>query len=112
GVDFIVAYGSKKASATVDAFYNDVNGLINSVRQTDPVTNMLTNAYQYLNSANSRYMGVEASGDVQAHKMVRLLGSYSYIRPDTNVEQTSASLLVGSNIKDTPSHTIRYGLRI
>jgi outer membrane receptor for ferrienterochelin and colicins len=112
GVDFIVAYGSKKASASVDAFYNDVNGLINSVRQIDPATNMLGSKYQYLNSANSRYMGVEAAGDVQTTKWLRLLGSYSHIRPDTNPDQTSASLLVGESIKDIPHHTIRYGLRL
>src|SRR4029453_9232233 len=32
GFDFIVSYGEKKASATLDLFYNHVEGVINSVR--------------------------------------------------------------------------------
>jgi iron complex outermembrane receptor protein len=110
GVDFIVAYASKHATASVDAFYNNVKGLINSVRQMDPQTMMLSNRYQYLNSADSRYMGVEAAGDAQVVGPLRLFGSYSYIRPD--VDHTSASLLVGDRIKDIPHHTMRYGVRV
>src|ERR1700742_5157065 len=72
----------------------------------------MNNQYSYQNSANSVYLGAEFAAEGQLLPWLRLQGSYSYIRPDTNPSQTTASLLVGDNIKDIPSSTIRYGLRL
>jgi outer membrane receptor protein involved in Fe transport len=106
GYDFIVAYGDKRASATVDVFYNRVKGLINAVNTPGSAT------YTYLNSGNSVYMGAEFSAEGQLLPWLRLQGSYSYIRPDSNPSRTTPSLLYGDEIKDIPSSTFRYGLRL
>jgi iron complex outermembrane receptor protein len=115
GWDFVLAYSDKRLVLTVDGFYNKVNGLINSVRQMDPMTQMLTNRYSYLNSGDTVYMGTETSANVEVWKGVRLEGSHSFITPDTNKTtwcQTCTPLLVDNKIKDIPHHTFRYGLRL
>jgi outer membrane receptor protein involved in Fe transport len=72
----------------------------------------MNNQYSYQNSANSVYMGAEAAAEGQLLPWLRLQGSYSFIWADSRTDQTSPSLLVGNNIKDIPSSTIRYGLKL
>ena len=117
GYDLIVSYGDKKASATADFFYNEVKGLINGVNVPAPSPSGAycangTGCRRYQNSADSLYMGAEFSAEGQILPWLRLNGSYSYIKPDTGADATTASLLVGEQIKDIPHHTLRYGLRL
>jgi outer membrane receptor protein involved in Fe transport len=147
GYNLIVAYGDKKANVTADFFYNQVEGLINGVTwnpaehvgETRDASNPATawwgsqnapclngsSCQQYKNSADSTNMGAELSGEAQVLSWLRLNGSYSFIRPDTGVEN-SASLLwreaqmgvptnmrpVTSNILGVPRHTLRYGVKL
>jgi outer membrane receptor protein involved in Fe transport len=53
---------------------------------------------------------VEASGEVQLSRVLKVLGSYSYLRPAGH--GTKKALLVGDHIKNIPDHTWRYGLRL
>jgi outer membrane receptor for ferrienterochelin and colicin len=119
GYDLIFSYGNKKASVTADLYYNEVRGLINGVAwnaaehpdEQAPCVNG-TNCIQYRNSADSLYLGGELSAAGQVLPWLRLEGSYSYIRPDTDTRMTTKSLLVGSQIAHIPAHTVRYGLRL
>jgi outer membrane receptor protein involved in Fe transport len=102
GLDFIVAHADRRGSATVDLFYNRVQGLINSVtmgKQAD-----------YENTGMSLYLGSELAGEVQVTRWLRLQGSHSYIRPISS--QTSPSLRLGDELKNIPAHILRYGLRL
>jgi outer membrane receptor protein involved in Fe transport len=104
GLDLVVAHGDRRGTASVDFFYNAVDGLINSV--PDPQTMR----FSYLNSADSVYYGVEIAGDRQLLPWLRLQGSYSFIRPRRGA--TSPSLLVDGHIKDIAHHSLRYGVRL
>jgi outer membrane receptor protein involved in Fe transport len=105
GVDLVVAFGDRRGTASVDLFYNEVDGLINAVRDLqDPRIS------RYQNSADAAYYGVEIAADRQVVRWLRLQGSYSFLRPRR--AQTSPSLLAGGHIKDIAHHTLRYGVRL
>jgi outer membrane receptor for ferrienterochelin and colicins len=104
GVDFIVAYGSKRLSISIDLFYNSMIGLINAA----PVPG--TNKLVYSNTADSAYGGGEASVDGQMLSWLRVWSSLSYIR--ANLSQTTSTLLVGEQIKDIPALSYRFGARV
>jgi iron complex outermembrane receptor protein len=104
GLDLIAAYGDRRGSASIDIFYNSVDGLINSVRQPG------SNLYNYQNSGQSLYLGVELAAEAQVWRWLRLQGSYAHLRPDSG--NTSPSLLAGTKVKDIAPHTFRYGLRL
>jgi outer membrane receptor protein involved in Fe transport len=124
GADFIVAFSNKWVNASLDLFYNQVTGLINSVRQQDidPVTGLprfdemgrpiLGSQYLYDNTPGSTYMGAELAANGQLTNWLRLRASYSLIAPDTRRMNPSSPLLVGGQIKDISRHTFRYGLQV
>jgi len=124
GADLIIAYGGRRASASIDLFYNNVTGLINSVRQqdVDPVTGqprfddmgrpILGSQYVYSNTVGSTYLGAELAADGQLTSWLRLRGSYSFITPDTRRMDPNSNLLIAGQIKDIPHHTFRYGLQL
>jgi outer membrane receptor protein involved in Fe transport len=102
GLDFIAAYADRRGSATVDVFYNRVEGLINSVTTGKQA--------MYENTGMSLYLGSEVAVEAQLARWLRLQGSHSYIRPIS--ADTSPSLRLGDQIKNVPSHTLRYGVRL
>jgi iron complex outermembrane receptor protein len=83
GGDFIVQYGTKRTTASVDVFYNKVTDLINAVRQSQDRTSPLFSKQNYLNQGEMLYYGVEVAGESQILPWLKIFGSYSYIRPDS-----------------------------
>jgi iron complex outermembrane receptor protein len=107
GSDLVVAYGDKRATATVDFFADRMSGLITAVAPPGAAD---SNTLKYDNAGESVYLGVEASGEAQVRRGLRLQGSYSYLAPVPR--WTSQSLRAGDRIKNVPQHTWRYGLRL
>jgi outer membrane receptor for ferrienterochelin and colicins len=109
GYDLVVAYGDKRLSGSIDLFYNKVDNLINGIRQTSGTDGAIS---RYENAAKSLYMGAEIAGAGQVTSWLRLEGSYSYLQPATDPDETTTSLLIEDSIKHIPSHTYRYGVRL
>jgi outer membrane receptor protein involved in Fe transport len=107
GVDLIAAYGYQRLVASVDFFFNKVEGLINANPQPAPSTLM-----KYENTGESLYLGIDAAAEAQLYRWLRVQASYSYIQPAGGTSHTTAGLLVGDQIKDIPPHTLRYGVRL
>lgn len=103
GGDLILTYHRPRAfSVTADVFVNQVKNLINAVR-LDPKTQM------YSNTGMLTYRGVDLMGDARILPWLSFKGSYSFI--SANATATNPANLVEGEIKDIPTHIVRYGLK-
>ena len=93
--EYVLDYQGSKGGASLNLFRNDVIGLITA-----------TSTYSYTNFGDLYYNGCELEGKYSIIPGVEANGSVSFVK---DAGKTSASSLIGNDIKNIPSTIYRLG---